>query len=673
MKTKNIFKALALAMLMPTMLLTTACSSDDDAIINENNNQKGYALPITVNVTRQGDATTRATYNETTKELSFSTGDKLFVSFYDSNNSVGYVAGTLTWQSGGSFSGTLYTEHEYPGTALELIKDKSDNMTVYLLPNGYEGYNYFKFSDLNTYYATPGFSSENAFAGSKATAVEQFSKESASSYSNGFALSPKNAIISFTITGFTDGETVTASLETGLMPISGTVKAGANGIATFAMGIDLAAAQPLTNYTLTVNGTKFGLGERTFTAGHIYTVNRSMAAEAAAVTVAPTATEGTIKSGSTTPLVTAGTATGGTMMYAVTETNTKPTSTAEFSATVPTAEGKTPGTYYVWYYAQADKSHKDSEIAATAVTQTIAPPTLAEALVSGATVTVNFKYNGGDNSCTFTNSGDGTFAFNGGTGTLGNDITCAKALIIDDDNIIFKQNYFTSIDTRWDEYGFQVTFNTTDNTYNVWKGSSTDAQNASFTSISVNGTNITSQLTVKVAASKALTAVTGSEKGWRIGSDGNAYEATGTLPTGVTAVAKIIYVGSNTDTNNTYTHGLALALKDESGMMNWSTANSTCSNKNTSVHINNASWMLPSQDQWFEMWSAGGGTQEALIALRDGFSSVGGTNLLSDEYWSSNTWEDDGVGLAYVLSFKDGTGSGAPLSSSRYVRACLAF
>ncbi len=32
MKTKNIFKTLALAMLMPTMLLTTACSSEDDVV-----------------------------------------------------------------------------------------------------------------------------------------------------------------------------------------------------------------------------------------------------------------------------------------------------------------------------------------------------------------------------------------------------------------------------------------------------------------------------------------------------------------------------------------------------------------------------------------------------------------------------------------------------------------
>ena len=71
---------LAFAMLMPTMLLTTACSNDDDIVNNnESTFKKGYALPITLDVTREGDATTRATYDEGTKKLSFSTGDKLFV------------------------------------------------------------------------------------------------------------------------------------------------------------------------------------------------------------------------------------------------------------------------------------------------------------------------------------------------------------------------------------------------------------------------------------------------------------------------------------------------------------------------------------------------------------------------------------------------------------------
>ena len=85
---------------------------------------------------------------------------------------------------------------------------------------------------------------------------------------------------------------------------------------------------------------------------------------AATVTTAPTATAAIIEVGSTAALVNAGAANGGTMMYAVTTTNAQPASTADFSATRPTAEGITAsGTYYVWYYAKADAEHSDSEIA----------------------------------------------------------------------------------------------------------------------------------------------------------------------------------------------------------------------------------------------------------------------------------------------------------------------
>ena len=92
---------------------------------------------------------------------------------------------------------------------------------------------------------------------------------------------------------------------------------------------------------------------------------------AATITTAPVATTGDIAAGSTTALVTAGVADGGTMMYQATATNAKPTTTDGFSATVPTAATLADGTYYVWYYAKGDASHSDSEIAATAIEVTV--------------------------------------------------------------------------------------------------------------------------------------------------------------------------------------------------------------------------------------------------------------------------------------------------------------
>ena len=91
------------------------------------------------------------------------------------------------------------------------------------------------------------------------------------------------------------------------------------------------------------------------------------AKEPATVTTAPTgaAIVGVKK---TTALVSGGVADGGTLMYAVTTTNTKPTSTAGFSDAVPTAKDITAsGTVYVWYYVKGDDTHSDSEIAATAI------------------------------------------------------------------------------------------------------------------------------------------------------------------------------------------------------------------------------------------------------------------------------------------------------------------
>ena len=124
MKTKNIFKALAFAILMPALLLNTACSSD---ITNDENiDEKGYALPVTVNVTRQGaDPATKATYTDNgdgTGTLVFSAGDKLFVNGKNSYLGAGKYAGTLDYDAeSGKFSGTITTENSFSGTVDELF------------------------------------------------------------------------------------------------------------------------------------------------------------------------------------------------------------------------------------------------------------------------------------------------------------------------------------------------------------------------------------------------------------------------------------------------------------------------------------------------------------------------------------------------------------------------
>ena len=299
MNRKNIFKTLAFAMLMPAILLTTACSNDDDAVNTENTAKKGYALPVTINVTRQGDdATTRATYNDGTKKLEFSTGDKLFVDgayqpFYS-------FAGTLTWQSGGTFSGTIYTQTEYSGTAYDLLSDPSLlSLVAYLLPAGYEtpGLGFLTVTNEGAYNAHLSVDYSKAFVTSKVAAVEQISLEKANTgyTNNGFVLEARNAILNFTITGLaanTPNVPVVFSYQVDNGPalppttttVSKSVTTDGSGNATFAIGVE--GTTDLNVCTLTVGGKAVTLvnSSKTLSAGKIYNITRSAAPAGTTVT-----------------------------------------------------------------------------------------------------------------------------------------------------------------------------------------------------------------------------------------------------------------------------------------------------------------------------------------------------------------------------------------------------
>lgn len=169
----------------------------------------------------------------------------------------------------------------------------------------------------------------------------------------------------------------------------------------------------------------------------------------------------------------------------------------------------------------------------------------------------------------------------------------------------------------------------------------------------------------KVEAKKTVPATPStlaeSTVGMIIGSNGKAYAADDkdNLPSGVTAVAKVCYVDGNG-------HGLALALTDE-GAMNWSTAVSTAAAHTPA--ITGGTWKLATKDEWDNMISAAG----SHTALRDGFSSVGGTNLLTNVYWSSTDYEVTSE-AASNYSFSDGRWyADYKDDERRYVRACLAF
>lgn len=157
------------------------------------------------------------------------------------------------------------------------------------------------------------------------------------------------------------------------------------------------------------------------------------------------------------------------------------------------------------------------------------------------------------------------------------------------------------------------------------------------------------------AEKKAAAGIVNPVVGQIIGSDGKNY-AYGIVPSGVTAVAKICYVSGS--------HGLALALADEQGTMNWSTAQTTCAAHTPA--ITGGTWKLASQAEWDNMINAAG----SYTALRDGFNSVGGTNMQEEYYWSST---ENGSDYARGHDFWDGSWDNVNKEAVVYARACLAF
>ena len=200
---------------------------------------KGYPYTVTVKVTRKAGASNNF---DGTLKSSFSKGDKLFVKGYVGGGAF-HFAGTLEWQSGETFSGTILTQKAYSGTGDKLFKLVSTSGYNYiaatLLPAGYENYNCFQIKNADSFRASIDYDSSKAFAATKAAAVEQFAYEFTNEYRYGFALIPRNAIVNFTVTGLTPSADVTAtvSYSMGRVEIGGKVTTDASGKATFAIGL----------------------------------------------------------------------------------------------------------------------------------------------------------------------------------------------------------------------------------------------------------------------------------------------------------------------------------------------------------------------------------------------------------------------------------------------------
>ena len=161
----------------------------------------------------------------------------------------------------------------------------------------------------------------------------------------------------------------------------------------------------------------------------------------------------------------------------------------------------------------------------------------------------------------------------------------------------------------------------------------------------------------KKAAAKPLANATTEDLGKVVGADGKIYATKADAEAVATgnAVAMICYVNEG--------HGLALALSDE-GDMDWNTALTTCAAHTPAV--TGATWKLASKSEMSLMINAAGN----YAALRDGFSAVGGTNMIDEYYWLS---DESTAEYAENFNFSYGSWSQEFKDCTYKVRACLAF
>ena len=157
-----------------------------------------------------------------------------------------------------------------------------------------------------------------------------------------------------------------------------------------------------------------------------------------------------------------------------------------------------------------------------------------------------------------------------------------------------------------------------------------------------------------------------STVGMIVGTDGKAYAAAdkGNLPTGVTAAGVVAYKsGSN---------GLVIALADEASTMEWSTANGVNGAVAHTPAVSGQTWKLPSQDEWKQMFSANGGSEDSYSGLNTTITNAGGTALQEGDYWSSTVLDGDDACEVYLVG-----GDAAFYADDKdeyyLVRSCLAF
>ena len=309
----------------------------------------------------------------------------------------------------------------------------------------------------------------------------------------------------------------------------------------------------------------------------------------------------------------------GTLMYAIGTSATEAPALTEFSATAPTAKNIADdgATVYVWYYIKGANAPE------------------------GEAATLDNTFNDTEPACltvqVLTNKFDIT-------------LNAANAYTIEAGKAT-------------------VTVDGTDKTSAVTEGKLQGVKMGSEVKLEAKpGYKFRKVEVKKKAEAKPLANATTEDLGKVVGADGKIYATKADAEAVATgnAVAMICYVNEG--------HGLALALSDiSSHYHSWDnsgsnnegkTAAELCSAWNTSKAVTGATWKLASKSEMNLMINAAGN----YAALRDGFSAVGGTNMIDEYYWLSDESTAD---YAENINFGYGITSQEFKYDNENVRACL--
>ncbi len=302
-----------------------------------------------------------------TNELIVYNGTMSYLGGWNSNNSFAYPANSTVYIPAGyvftqSFMQVQYDRMAQYGEEDMFWQDYGNRLE--------EGRDY----TYNAEASSVALTSENAgtvFGGAQTSSSNAYT----AAHNHSFTYSASGATITATCGGtgicdITGGLTLTISAPTGNLVYDGTTTYPA----ALSTGYNTTAFPDTYSISYTKDGSAYsgvpkdagtytasvtaGTGDAAKTASVSYTIAKA----AATATKAPTAKTLTY-TGSPQALVSAGTAEGGEMQYAL---GTATKATEPYTTSIPTATNA--GTYYVWYKVAGDSTHTDSTPACVTVT-----------------------------------------------------------------------------------------------------------------------------------------------------------------------------------------------------------------------------------------------------------------------------------------------------------------